>query len=128
MENSEKIDISRLLKAQGVFEKFRINMVTDRDKAGAVQAFEFSYELSWRLMKRFLNQRGVEVASPKETFRNAALEKIIDDPEIWFAFQQLRNLTVHTYNEESLESIVTQFDIFSLELKKLIKKFITLND
>ncbi len=128
MDNTEKIDLSSLLKAQKVFENFRINMITDRDKAGAVQAFEFSYELAWRFMKRFLHLRGVDVASPKETFRNAALEKFIEDPEIWFTFQQVRNLTVHTYNEANVETIISYFDNFSRELSKLIKILLEIND
>lgn len=104
-----------------MFEDFRQNMVTDRDKAGAVQAFEFSYELAWKTMKRVLTVRGEEPGSPKDTFRKAAKEKIINDPEIWFQFQEKRNLTVHTYEAVNLESVVAIFDKFSVELKNLIQ-------
>ncbi|MEI8295347.1 MAG: hypothetical protein WCG04_02345 [Alphaproteobacteria bacterium] len=38
---SASINIDSLLKAQKVFESFRKDMVNDRDKAGAIQAFEF---------------------------------------------------------------------------------------
>lgn len=48
MDESEKIDLSHILKAQKVFERFRKNLVTDQDKTGTVQAFEFCYELSWK--------------------------------------------------------------------------------
>lgn len=122
MNASEKIDISKVLKAREVFERFRKDMKTDRDKAGAVQAFEFSYELSWKIMRRVLESRGLEVGSPKDTFRKAALEKLIDDPEIWFGFQKMRNLTVHTYNKEDLETVVSIFDSFSKEMKVLVEK------
>ncbi|MBY0501117.1 MAG: nucleotidyltransferase substrate binding protein [Alphaproteobacteria bacterium] len=122
MNASEKIDISNVLKARKVFESFRKDMKTDRDKAGAVKAFEFSYELSWKVMRRVLESRGLEVGSPKDTFRKAALEKLIDDPEIWFAFQKMRDLTVHTYNKEDLEIVVSVFDVFSKELNTLIDR------
>jgi nucleotidyltransferase substrate binding protein (TIGR01987 family) len=122
MNASEKIDISKVLKARKVFERFRKDMKTDRDKAGAVQAFEFSYELSWKMMRRVLESRGLEVGSPKDTFRKAALEKLIDDPETWFGFQKMRNLTVHTYNKEDLEIVVSVFDSFSKELNTLIDR------
>lgn len=122
MNASEKIDISKVLKAREVFERFRKDMKTDRDKAGAVQAFEFSYALSWKIMRRVLESRGLEVGSPKDTFRKAALEKLIDDPEIWFGFQKMRNLTVHTYNKEDLETVVSIFDSFSKEMKVLVEK------
>lgn len=114
------IQIDKLLKAQAVFEQFRIDMVDDRDKAGAVQAFEFCYELAWKLMKKVLESRGQEVGSPKDTFRKAAIEGLIDNPELWFEFQQKRNLTTHTYERANLQLIVNTFDLFSEELKSLI--------
>lgn len=120
MDASEKIDITKLVKARDIFEKFRKNMVDDQSKAGAVQAFEFSYELSWKMMRRLLESRGLEVGSPKDTFRKAVLEKLIDDPEIWFEFQKKRNLTVHIYNEEAMEDVISTFDTFSIELNKLV--------
>src|SRR3989338_2241653 len=122
MDATDKIDLSNILKARDIFESFRQNMKTDRDKAGATQAFEFSYELSWRLLKRVLESQGYEVLSHKDTFRKGALAKLIDNPEIWFDFQKMRNLTVHTYREENLDLIVSSFDSFSKELNKLIEK------
>ncbi len=122
MDTSYKIDLSRIQKAQDVFERFRRDMISDRDKAGAIQAFEFSYEVSWRLMKRVLELQGLDVGSPKDTFRKAVHEKLIDDPEIWFDFQKKRNLTTHTYNEENVELIISIFDIFSQEMDKLIQR------
>jgi nucleotidyltransferase substrate binding protein (TIGR01987 family) len=98
-------------------------MIDDRDKAGAVQAFEICYELAWKTMERFLNEKGVEVNSPKDTFRLAAKEKMIADPEIWFEFQKYRNLTVHTYYADTVERILSIFDTFSAELHHLIKNF-----
>ena len=73
-------------------------------------------------MKRYLTARGLETGSPKDTFRAAALEKLIDDPEIWFEFQKKRNLAVHTYEQENLDIIIAIFDEFSAELKKLIDR------
>lgn len=116
------IDISKLIKASDVFERFRTDMVTDRDQAGAVQAFQFCYELAWKIMKRFLESQGFECGSPKDTFRKTALERIIDDPELWFEFQKKRNLTVHTYEQENLNLIVSIFDCFSAEINRLIQK------
>jgi nucleotidyltransferase substrate binding protein (TIGR01987 family) len=121
MKNSA-IDFSKLLKAQAVFERFRHDMKDDRDQTGAVQAFEFCYELAWKMMKRVLETQGIDVESPKDAFRKAALAKLIDDPEIWFDFKEKRNLTSHTYEQENLTAVVEIFDLFSLELDKVIKR------
>ncbi len=116
------IDISPLEKAFKLFEEFRKDMKTERDKAGAVQAFEFCFELSWKITKRILAARGQESGSPKDTFRKAALEKLIEDPEIWFDFLNKRNLTVHTYNFVNLELVLSCFDSFAEEVRKLMEK------
>lgn len=39
MENSEKIDLSTIVRAQKVFEQFRQDLTTDKDKTATVQAF-----------------------------------------------------------------------------------------
>lgn len=119
----ESLDLSKLIKAQQVFERFRTDMKDDRDQAGAAQAFEFCYELSWKMMKRFLNARGQETGSPKDTFRKAAIATLIDDPEVWFEFQKKRNLTVYIYEQENLDAIVNIFDQFSQEISTLIADF-----
>ena len=115
-----KTNLERLKRAQSLFEQFRKNMLTERDKAGAVQAFEFCYELCWKTIKKLLESEGLEVATPKDAFRKAATAKLIQDPELWFDFQKKRNLTVHTYEEETLEEVLTIFDTFSVQLQELI--------
>ena len=122
MGSNENINLTAILKAQKVFEEFRKNLTTDQNKAGAVQAFEFCYELSWKLMKRVLQSSGLDVGSPKDAFRKAALNHLIDDPEVWFDFQEKRNLTVHSYDRENLELIISIFDSFSNEVEKLITR------
>lgn len=122
MEDKEYISLDPILKAQKIFEEFRKDLRTDKDKTATVQAFEFCYELSWKLMRRVLKSRGLEVGSPKDAFRKAALDHLIDDPEVWFDFQEKRNLTVHSYDREHLNLIVSIFDSFSNEVEKLIAR------
>lgn len=114
------IDFSKLINAYQIFEDFRIDMQTDRDKAGAIQAFEFCYELAWKMMKRALLSRGLETGSPKDVFRKAAIDNLIDDPEIWFFFLEQRNLSSHVYERKNMEIILQSFSQFSIETKKLI--------
>ncbi|MEK6734847.1 MAG: HI0074 family nucleotidyltransferase substrate-binding subunit [Pseudomonadota bacterium] len=115
------IEISPLLKALNKFEQFRLNINTEQEKAGAIQAFEYSYELIWKTMKRFLSLRGIIVNSPRETFRAAALEELIDDPETWFIFIKNRNIITHTYNETEVEKILSIFPLFSSKSKEFLK-------
>ena len=115
------IDIAPLLKARATFERFCQNLNTEQEKAGAVQAFEFCYELAWKMMKRFLDKKGIEVRSPRDAFREAALNKLIKDPKPWFIFIEKRNITTHAYDEKILEDIVMVFKDFSKELSAFIE-------
>ncbi|MDQ5940279.1 MAG: hypothetical protein QG632_5 [Candidatus Dependentiae bacterium] len=115
--------LTALLKAQKNFEAYRQNLDTDQNKAGAIQAFEYSFELAWKGMKRIIeDSNGKPIFGMKEIFRTAALAGLIDEPEIWFVFLEQRNLTSHTYDEEVAEEIIEIFPRFSVELEAFINK------
>lgn len=117
-----EINIAPLLKAFSKFEQFRVNSNTEQEKAGTIQAFEYCFELVWKVMKRFLEERGKIANSPKETFRMAALEGFIDDPEMWFDFLKKRNLTVHTYQESEVENVLSICPMFSKAVRAFLSK------
>jgi len=119
MEQSA-VELGKLIKAQAMFERFRRDMQDDRDQAGAVQAFKVCYELALRIIKAALVAQRVEATSPKDIFRKAADAKIVDNADVWFNFQEKRNLTAHTYEQENFAVIVATFDLFSAELNKVI--------
>ena len=117
----DTVNVEPLLKAIKKFELFRQNLTTEQEQAGAIQAFEYCFELSWKIMKRLLEVRGKVANSPKEAFRMAALEDFIKDPELWFDFLKKRNLTVHTYEEEEAREVISVFSDFSRELQTFLK-------
>lgn len=78
----DTISIDPLKKAFSKLKQFSYNLNTEQEKAGAIQAFEYSFELFWKTMKRFLHARGSDANSPCEVFRLAALEGFIKDPEL----------------------------------------------
>ena len=78
----DDIDIAPLLKAREKFEIFRKHLDSEQEKAGAIQAFEYTYELAWKTMKRLLEAQGTIVQSPRATFREAAINWFIKDPKV----------------------------------------------
>lgn len=117
-----EINITPLLKAFAKFERFRQNDQTEQEKAGIIQAFDYCFELSWKMMKRLLEERGRIANSPRETFRMVALEGFIHDPEIWFDFIKKRNMTVHTYQEAKAENVLKICGFFSKEVKAFLQQ------
>ncbi|MHB8170598.1 MAG: nucleotidyltransferase substrate binding protein [Thermincolia bacterium] len=72
----------------------------------AIQRFEFTYELGWKLLKAYLAYNGIEeVNTPREAFKEAFATGLIDDGELWIEMIKDRNLTSHTYNETVAISI-----------------------
>ena len=122
MEN-EKIIIAPLLKAKAKFdEAMGLKNVGQDDlyRDACIQRFEYCYELAWKTIKRFLQLKEIEVHGSKETFRQAAVVGYIDDPEKWFEFIDMSNLTVHTYNKEVADQIFGNLKVFQAELDKLV--------
>jgi nucleotidyltransferase substrate binding protein (TIGR01987 family) len=115
------IDISSALRAYAKFEQFRKNLDSEQQEAGAVQAFEYTYELCWKTMKRLLATKGIITNSPRDTFRAAALVGFIADPEPWFNFLEIRNITVHTYEQAEAQRVIAAFDDFSKEVSTFLK-------
>jgi len=114
------ISITALLNTANQFDHAITIAHSDLEKIGSVKYFEYCLELSWKTMKRVLNYRGVEADSPREAIRAAAKNNLISDPELWFEFLQLRNLTSHTYQKEHLNTAFKQLPTFNNELIQLI--------
>ncbi|HEV2614208.1 MAG TPA: HI0074 family nucleotidyltransferase substrate-binding subunit [Gammaproteobacteria bacterium] len=117
-----EVNVEPLFKAKQRFDTFSANLNTDQDKAGAIQSFEFCYELSWKTLKRILRVKGIEVSSPHDAFREAAKNKLIDNVEQWFEFLEGRNQTTHTYSEVYVNEVVQLFPAFKKALESLVEK------
>jgi len=117
-----EIDITPLLDAKKSLDFGITNAKSDLEKAGAIQAFEYTYELCWKTMKRIFKHQNIETSIPKDIFRTAAQFNLIEDAEIWFDFINKRNETTHTYNKETAEEIFSFLPKFQKEAGKFIKK------
>ena len=98
---------------QGLREQFR---------AAAIQAAEFTVELCWRTLKRYLD---LTVASPSEVdtltfkdwFRIGAEKGLVADPEAWFCCREKPNITVHTYDAATAEEVLAVLPPFARDAR-----------
>lgn len=121
VSGGEQLYLEPLLKAAKVFSEGLAEASSDLQRDGVIQRFEFTFELAWKTLKRVLALKGIEANSPRDVFREAARQKLIDDPLVWFDFIQKRNLTVHTYNRECAAEIFESLPLFEGEIRKLIE-------
>lgn len=68
-----------------------------------IQTYEFTFELAWKTLKDYLEEKGVIVKFPRDTIKEAFRYELIEDGELWLDMLQKRNLMAHTYDEETAE-------------------------
>jgi len=96
--------------------------LSDLEKQGLIQAFEYTYELSWNTIRDYFRWQGnANIAGSRDAIREAFANGLIEDGEGWMRMLKDRNRTSHTYNEETareiLENILTQYHSLFATLK-----------
>lgn len=98
---------------------------TALNRDATIQRFEFSFELTWKTLKKILRAEGVDENTPKQVFRAAAQAGLIDPIQAWFEYLEARNLTSHTYDEKiarKVYAVIPAFHAASSRLLDLAKK------
>lgn len=89
-----------------------INTLSDLEKQGLIQRFEFTFELAWKTIQDYLTYLGFEFQTgPNSTLKTAFENSIITDSQTWREMSKARNLSTHTYDEDEADRIV--YDIYS---------------
>jgi len=92
-----------LIHLQSAVELMAQRELSQLEKQGVIQAFEFSWELAWKLMKDYLQWQGIAgLSGARDAIREAFRQGLIDDGQVWMAMLQDRNRTSHTYNETTM--------------------------
>jgi len=80
--------------------------LTDLEKQGMIQGFEFTFELAWNVMKDYLEEQGITgIIGSKNAVRHAFNKGLIEDGEVWMDMIIGRNLAFHSYDEETVEKL-----------------------
>lgn len=96
---------------QEALELLATRELSNIEKQGAIQAFEFTYELAWNVLRDYLLWQGAEVISgSRDAIREGFKRELISDGHGWMAMLQDRNRTVHTYNEETANEILRNLE------------------
>jgi len=101
-------------------------------RAGVIQHFEFTYELSWKFIKRWLETNVSATAADgvtrRELFRLGAENRLIDDVEQWMRYHEARNLTTHTYQPEIAKKVYSTAHGFARDAARLLAALEKRND
>lgn len=99
----------------------------DRDIAGIIQCFEYTFELFWKTFQELNEKLGRPSSGPRESLEKAFEIGLITNDLVWAAALKDRNLTVHAYDKkfaiEMIERIKARYlPEFVLTIELLLDK------
>ena len=103
--------------------------LSELEEQGLIQAFEFTHELSWLLIRDFLVDQGVAgISGSRDAVREAVARQLLPQGEesVWMGMIRSRKLTSHTYNPavscEIAELIVDRYGPVFQQLADLMQR------
>lgn len=82
-------------------------------REAALQIFEYTFELFWKLLQKICRMEGLDPNSPRSTLQQAYTIQLIDDEQIWLDMLEDRNLTTHTYRQPTAKEIFAHLDQYA---------------
>lgn len=100
--------------------------LSELEQQGLIQAFEFTHELAWKVLKDFLEYQGIlGIVGSRDATRVAFEQGLINNGAIWMEMIKSRNESSHTYNfdtaEKVVERVITTYFVEFLQLKETME-------
>lgn len=89
---------------------FKLAETNDIYRTGMIGQFNLTFELAWKALQEIMKMHGVEGAStgsPREVLQLAYKIGFINDSEVWLLMLKKRNTSVHIYNEDEVDGMIT---------------------
>ena len=121
-------NFARAVSLLNEVSEMNISTLSQLEKEGIVQRFEFTLELAWKTLKDKMEDDGLilDKISPKSVIRDAYQAKYIDNVESWLKMIGDRNLMSHTYDFDTFELIIPT--IVTEYAKTLNEFYLSLNN
>ena len=107
-------------------ETAKVRTLNDLEQQGLIQAFEYTHELAWNVMKDYFEYQGAStIRGSRDAAREAFQKSLISNGEVWMEMIISRNETSHTYNKNVaaniVQKILNQYAPAFLEFQKTMK-------
>jgi nucleotidyltransferase substrate binding protein (TIGR01987 family) len=89
-----------------------------------IQRFEFTYELSWKMLKRRLQMdlpdaQAVDGMTWRTLLRTGAEQGLVDNLDAWMLYREKRNITSHTYDAAKATEVAAVIPQFAADAHAL---------
>ncbi|HEY8190036.1 MAG TPA: HI0074 family nucleotidyltransferase substrate-binding subunit [Micavibrio sp.] len=102
-------------------------------RMAAIQAFEYTYELSWKMLRRFLDEMEGSPLEADMSFADLIRTGnehglLLGDWPQWRIFREKRAISSHTYDEAKAEDVFTIIPRMLEEARHLCQRLESRND
>ncbi|MDP2903265.1 MAG: HI0074 family nucleotidyltransferase substrate-binding subunit [Methylovulum sp.] len=129
MDNQDSRWQQRFMQFEKAFVLLQSAMAINKpsvvERAGLIQFFEMAFELAWKFLKDFEEAEGFSVKSPRDAIKQAYQAEIITQGQDWMDALEDRNLTTHTYNENTALAVEDKIRTASPLFRKAVSGFQT---
>ncbi|RIJ48291.1 nucleotidyltransferase [Maribellus luteus] len=96
--------------------------LNEMEEQGLIKAFEYTYELSWKTLQDLMKDKGyIDIVGPRPVIEQSFQDGYIADGKGWMQMHKSRNLTSHTYDEETAEEIIGEIRALYFFLLEALK-------
>ncbi len=98
------------------------------EREGLIQRFEFTWELAWKVLKDVLENEGIVLTTitPASVIKAAFAAGLIRDGDQWMKALDARNKMSHTYDRKVFDEIVAQISAHYFGLLDALHQSLTL--
>lgn len=73
-----------------------------------VQSFEVCFEIAWKCIKDYMDEKGIVAIYPREVIKEAFNKDTIQNAQLWMDMLETRNSTSHEYNMNKVNEYLLQ--------------------
>jgi nucleotidyltransferase substrate binding protein (TIGR01987 family) len=108
----------------------RSRPLSDLERQGLIQSFEFTHELAWNVLKDYLEEKGITgLIGSKDATRAAYKNGLIEQGQDWMTMIEDRNKTSHTYDPNVADAVARNIlERFYPAFASMAKRFTLLHD
>ena len=101
--------------------------LNELEKDGAIQRFEFTFELAWKTLQDYFAQESgyADVKGPRTVLKQAVKDNLIADGHTWLQMLDSRNELTHVYDETESRQILDDVVNIYLHLLQQLDQLIT---
>jgi nucleotidyltransferase substrate binding protein (TIGR01987 family) len=112
-----------LRQLENAVELSKERSLTDLEEQGLIQAFNFTHELAWNVLKDYFAYQGnPDITGSRDASREAFRRGLIEDGDGWMEMIKSRNQSSHTYNKEIAEGIAEKIRTSYIDLFKSLEQ------